>query len=72
MNPTNFQAPSDIMGHSVTDYRPKKSLYACVKDNNHFRRYLQQNAEMVRHQYALNYFNTMRARCEPRFYHLRK
>ena len=47
-NPTNFSAPSDISRLRTTNYRPSKSLYTQVYDNNAFRLYMQRNGDELR------------------------
>lgn len=65
MNPTNYQCPSDIARFVQTDYRPSKSLYVNVYNNNNFRYFLQRNAESIRRKNLQNYVDGMYCSCEP-------
>lgn len=47
MNPTQPKCRNNIAQLPMGDFRPRKVLYENVKDNNSFRLYLQQNAEML-------------------------
>ncbi len=64
MNPTNFGCPSDISMLSTTDYRPNKTLYANIQNNNKFRMYLQKNAGLIRQMYLAKYVREMKCGCE--------
>lgn len=46
-NPTKHQCSNNIAQLPMGDFRPRKALYENVKNNNEFRLYLQQNAEML-------------------------
>jgi hypothetical protein len=47
-NPSNLLAPNDIARLNTTDYRPSKQIYSNVMNNNHFRLYMQRNANEIR------------------------
>ena len=64
MNPTNFSCPSDISMLSTTDYRPSKSLYVNVRNNNDFRLFLQRNAAMIRANNLQQFRDSMGCACE--------
>lgn len=51
-NNTNFACNAKGMypGLGMTDYRPNKSLYVSVYDNNKFRKFLQENGNKLRAQ----------------------
>lgn len=66
MNPTNYSCPSDISRYVQTDYRPNKSLYVNVNNNNQFRLYMQRNADKIRQQNLKNYVDKMYCGCENR------
>lgn len=46
-NPTQNKCSNNIAQLPMGDFRPRKVLYQNVKNNNEFRLYLQQNAEML-------------------------
>ena len=66
MNPTNNSCPNDISAFVITDYRPSKSLYENVKNNNNFRMYMQQNAQQIRNKNLQNFVKSMNCSCEPK------
>ena len=61
-NNTNFNAPNDIAQLSTTDYRPSKQIYENVINNNHFRLYMQRNANEIRRK-QLDEFEKKMASC---------
>ena len=65
-NPTNFSCPSDIPGPVLTDFRPSKSLYVNVHNNNDFRLYMQRNARFIRNNNLQNFVRSMNCSCEQR------
>ena len=65
-NPSNFSCPSDIARFVTTDYRPNKSLYVNVRNNNQFRQYLQNNAVPIMDLSKRNYYQNMHCGCEDR------
>jgi len=64
MNPTNSYCPSDIPSYSITDYRPSKSLYVNVRDNNEFRQFMQHNGINIMRKNLQNFAKTMNCSCE--------
>ena len=66
MNPSNFSCPSDIAQFVTTDFRPNKSLYVNVRNNNQFRKYLQDNAVSIMSLSKNNFYDNMHCGCEGR------
>lgn len=67
MNPSNNKCPSDIASFSITDYRPSKSLYVNVKNNNDFRIWMQHNGYKIMRKHLQNFSHTMNCSCEPKY-----
>lgn len=67
MNPTNKFCPSDIPSFSITDYRPSKSLYVNVHNNNDFRLFMQHNGLKVMKKNLQNFATTMNCNCESKY-----
>lgn len=65
MNPTNYGCPSDISRYISTDYRPSKTLYVPVKNNQNFRLFLQRNGNKVQNYLFDEYKRKMNCACEP-------
>lgn len=62
-NNTNFSAPNDIAQLNTTDYRPNKSLYENIVNNNDFRLYMQRNANKIR-KMQIDEFERKMAACD--------
>ena len=62
-NNTSFNCPNDIAQLQITDFRPSKSLYENISDNNSFRLYLQRNGNKIR-QMQLDQFEGKLSCCD--------